>query len=171
MKCSTYFLIWALSASSLLGTTIGKPIPQAASVSSTLLEFDAAPAPTSPIGGPGDFVSIDSATKLFKVGGKPQKFVGMRSKHLIELHGTRLYFNRYEYLVACLYKGQCRHRQSSSQNREGKFAFLSLFLATKYSLLSSLGFQSHEPGVSVKPTMPRVPRTTSFRSSKGESSY
>ena len=89
MKCPTYFVTLAIFASSFIGNVLGKPLPQVASRSSTLLEFEAAPAPASPIGGPGDFVSIDSATKLFKIGGKVKKFVGMHSKWLISM--TRAY--------------------------------------------------------------------------------
>ena len=85
MKCSTYLLALAIHTSSLPGTVFGKPLPQAVDGSSTLLNFDAAPTPAFPIGGPGDFVSIDSATKLFRIGGKVQKFVGMRIKWLVSM--------------------------------------------------------------------------------------
>ena len=85
MKFPTYFVTLAITASSFVGNVLGKPLPQGARGSSTLLEFDAAPAPASPIGGPGDFVSIDTATKHFKIDGKVMKFVGMHSKWLISM--------------------------------------------------------------------------------------
>lgn len=52
------------------------PVPQAGSGQSNLVEFSQAPAPAVSFGGSGDFVSIDSTSKLFRIGGVTQYFAG-----------------------------------------------------------------------------------------------
>ncbi|KAL8996345.1 MAG: hypothetical protein Q9169_004111 [Polycauliona sp. 2 TL-2023] len=75
ISLSTAFSIGLLSLLQL-HTIYGSPVPQAADGKSGLVEFSAAPAPKVAIGGSGDFVSIDSASKLFKIEGKTQYFTG-----------------------------------------------------------------------------------------------
>ncbi|KAL8715733.1 MAG: hypothetical protein Q9220_000400 [cf. Caloplaca sp. 1 TL-2023] len=80
MKSLRSSLISAFFTLSQVSNVFGIPTPQSGGgVTSKLVAFNAAPAPTVPIGGQGAFVSIDAATKLFNIGGKAQKFAGTNS--------------------------------------------------------------------------------------------
>lgn len=72
-------LSFNLLALSQLQSVLGTPMPKVAAGSPSLVDFSAAPTPTVTIGAGStdDFVTIDDATKLFKIGGKVQRFVGM----------------------------------------------------------------------------------------------
>ncbi|KAL9618953.1 MAG: hypothetical protein Q9204_008347, partial [Flavoplaca sp. TL-2023a] len=67
---------WGFLAVTLSLPASASPLPQAASGQSNLVEFSGAPAPGVSFGGSGDFVSIDSTSKLFKLGGVKQYFAG-----------------------------------------------------------------------------------------------
>ena len=75
MKYCTFSTILSLLTLEINHVLAAPPL-LAARGSSNLVDFSKVPAPTVPIGTTGDFVSVDSSTKLFNIGGKPQNFVG-----------------------------------------------------------------------------------------------
>lgn len=53
------------------------PTPQASNTSPKLIsDYGSAPAPTVPIGGPGDFVSVNKTSNVFNINGTTQYFAG-----------------------------------------------------------------------------------------------
>ena len=92
---------WGLLAVTLSLPASASPLPQAASGQSKLVEFSGAPAPAVSFGGSGDFVSIDSTSKLFKLGGVTRYFAGeaIRADQiwtgLIRIQGTNTWWLPY----------------------------------------------------------------------------
>lgn len=67
------FIIALLQSHGVLGI----PTPQTSNTSPNLIsDYSSAPAPTVPIGGSGNFVSIDKTSSVFNINGKTQYFAG-----------------------------------------------------------------------------------------------
>lgn len=101
MKSITALLSVGVLALFRSQTVLALPAPQGLGKASALISnYNAAPAPTVPIGGSGNFVTIDKATKLFNLGGKPQYFSGVYIPSSVEDCQFRLTLHRYQHVVA-----------------------------------------------------------------------